>query len=948
MIWILAVVGALVIGGLLSLVVDEELFLLGAVPGFAVGLLVGLTIRVSQLGWALRRMDQRLQRLESTAGAAATAPAPAAAGDADRERESGDRAPAAEAPGSPPAEEAPGGGTPEPPVSPPPPEPASVPPAIALPPSAPPPPRVFPDTPPAPRPPGAVDRALRQVAAFFTGDNAVVRAGLLVLFLGVAFLYSYGVERDWIGVEWNYISVSALAFAALAWAWRQRTTLRDFSILLQGGAVGLLYITVYSAFKLHGLIPQAGAFALLAVLVALAAALALLQNARGLATAGAVGGFLAPVLVSTGLGQHVVLFSFYALINAGIMAIAWFRAWRELTLVGFAFTLGVGSVWAGTAYRPEFFATTEPFLVLFFLMFSLMGVLSALRRPPRLRGYIDATLVFGTPLAAFSLQWALVRRWEMAAAYSALAVAGYYVALARWAWGRASRQAALRPLAEAFLALAVAFVILAVPLALEGLWISVAWVLQGAALVWVGVRQERRLAAAAGVVLQVAAGAWYLARLTVVPLVTADDPAAVWQLLGEIRALLPPVINFYWMSGALVAGAGLVSGWLLSRRQARWEWALPVQWALALWGLAWWLGTQAWEVHDQVEAPYRPAVLLGITAASLALFRWLGRRAPWRPLELSFLLLLPAMGLAVVTLAAAGLEHPFSRLGWAAWPAAVVLWYHGLRAGEGRWPASPWWHPPALWLVGFVAAWELAWQVNHGMGGAGLWGRLVWAVLPAAVVWELGVARRWQGWPAGTYPGAYRRGGLAPVAAWLWLWVLYTGLGWEGDAAPLPYLPLLNPLELVQLGVLAVLAAWLLRQRQWVTRAVPARVVAAAWGASLFLWFNGALARAAHHLMEVPFRLDALLASFRFQALVSVFWGLTALALMVAGSRRDSRALWTVGLGLYGLTVVKLFLMDLAGRGTLERIVSFLVVGLLLVVTGFFARRPAAGGEGTA
>ncbi|MCI5168161.1 MAG: hypothetical protein D3903_19250, partial [Candidatus Electrothrix sp. GM3_4] len=42
-----------------------------------------------------------------------------------------------------------------------------------------------------------------------------------------------------------------------------------------------------------------------------------------------------------------------------------------------------------------FFASTEPFLVLFFLMFTLIGVLFAFRQPAQLRGYVDGTLVFG-------------------------------------------------------------------------------------------------------------------------------------------------------------------------------------------------------------------------------------------------------------------------------------------------------------------------------------------------------------------------------------------------------------------------------------------------------------------------------------------------------------------------------------------------------------------------
>ncbi|MFX5793580.1 DUF2339 domain-containing protein, partial [Acinetobacter baumannii] len=85
------------------------------------------------------------------------------------------------------------------------------------------------------------------------------------------------------------------------------------------------------------------------------------QDAAVLAFMGSAGGFLAPVLVSSGGGSHVALFSYYALLNAGIFAIAWFKAWRALNLLGFSFTFVIGSIWGATAYAPEHFASTEAF-----------------------------------------------------------------------------------------------------------------------------------------------------------------------------------------------------------------------------------------------------------------------------------------------------------------------------------------------------------------------------------------------------------------------------------------------------------------------------------------------------------------------------------------------------------------------------------------------------------
>jgi len=73
---------------------------------------------------------------------------------------------------------------------------------------------------------------------------------------------------------------------------------------------------------------------------------------------------------------------------------------------------------------------------------------------------------------------------------------------------------------------------------------------------------------------------------------------------------------------------------------------------------------------------------------------------------------------------------------------------------------------------------------------------------------------------------------------------------------------------------------------------------------------------------------------------LSVFWGSLAFAAMVLGARRGHRAVWMTGAGLMGLVVAKLFLVELGGRGTVERIISFIAVGALLLVVGYLAPAP--------
>jgi uncharacterized membrane protein len=107
-----------------------------------------------------------------------------------------------------------------------------------------------------------------------------------------------------------------------------------------------------------------------------------------------------------------------------------------------------------------------------------------------------------------------------------------------------------------------------------------------------------------------------------------------------------------------------------------------------------------------------------------------------------------------------------------------------------------------------------------------------------------------------------------------------------------------------------------------------------------FLWLNGILLRSIHHWADVPYRFEPMMASVLVQAALSIFWTVLALALMVTATRLARRGVWMLGATLMGVVVVKLFVVDLSHVGGIERIVSFIGVGVLMLVVGWFAPVP--------
>lgn len=772
-------------------------------------------------------------------------------------------------------------------------------------------------------PPGLFDDVLAIGRDWLLGGNTVVRVGVIVLFFGVAFLLKYAYEHTRIPIELRLAAVSAGAIALLALGWRLRGSRPGYALALQGGGVGVLYLTIFAAFRLYGLIPPVAALALLTGVAAFSAALAILQDSRALAVLGASGGFLAPILTSTGGGSHVMLFSYYALLNAGILAIASHKAWRSLNVLGFVFTFAIGALWGHRYYQPSFFASTEPFLVLFFLFYVAIPVLFARREAPRLAGYLDGTLVFGVPLFGFGLQLALVREMEYAAAWSAAALGAFYLALA-WAVFR-SAGARLRLLVEAFLALGVGFATLAIPLGFEGRWTAALWAVEGAALVWIGIRQDRRTARVFGIVLQFAAGAAFLLDF------------------DRGRGALP-VLNANYLGHVLLALTGLASSWLLRARRGsdRFE-DVRGPAALFVWGTAWWGAGGLREVDQFVNEPYELAAGLVFLSVSCAAFAEIARRLDWSAARYAGLAITPIMALGA-GLAASDAAHPLAYLGFLAWPLAFAVHAFVLRREEDafpRWAAAA--HAGGLLLLAALGAWELGWWVDRMFAASRVWGLVAWALVPGALLAFVSLRAEAIAWPFAKNLRAYVVTGGAPLAAYLIGWTLFANATSNGNPAPLPYLPILNPLDLAQAGALLVVATWFTEAtaRGVLTPSSEERRIAiAGFGVAAFVWANGMLLRTLHHWAGVPFAFDAMTRSVLVQASFSIFWTLIALGAMVIATRRGLRPLWIAGAALMAIVVAKLFVVDLSNAGGVERIVSFLVVGVLMLVIGYFSPVP--------
>jgi uncharacterized membrane protein len=109
-----------------------------------------------------------------------------------------------------------------------------------------------------------------------------------------------------------------------------------------------------------------------------------------------------------------------------------------------------------------------------------------------------------------------------------------------------------------------------------------------------------------------------------------------------------------------------------------------------------------------------------------------------------------------------------------------------------------------------------------------------------------------------------------------------------------------------------------------------------------FLALNAVLLRTLLHWFGIPFAFNIMMESTLVQTSLSIFWAVLALAAMLVATRKKWRVVWLVGAALLAAVVAKLFLVNLSNVGSIERIVSFCGVGMLMLIVGYLSPLPPA------
>ena len=320
----------------------------------------------------------------------------------------------------------------------------------------------------------------------FIGENLINKVGIVITVIGVSIGVKYAIDNQLLSPLTRIILGYMVAGGLLIFALKLKKNYSNFSAVLLSGAMASMYFVTFSAYSFYELLPQVFAFVLMALFTVFTVVAALHYDRQVIALIGLVGAYAVPFLLSDGSGRVVVLFSYMVMINAGILIVALKKYWKWLYYSSFVITWLVFMAWYLEDYEMgKHFATGLLFLSVFYVTFYLAFLGYKLIRKEDFEKQ-DIVLMMANAFAFFGLGYAILDEHDTGSQLLGLftllnAIVHFVVTIVIF-----KRKQADRNLFFFSAGLVLVFITIAVPVQLDGGWVTLLWSGEAALLLWIG------------------------------------------------------------------------------------------------------------------------------------------------------------------------------------------------------------------------------------------------------------------------------------------------------------------------------------------------------------------------------------------------------------------------------------------------------------------------------
>lgn len=172
----------------------------------------------------------------------------------------------------------------------------------------------------------------------FLKQNALTIIGIFTLVLGIGYFVKYAIDKNWIG-ETARVGIGLCTGVGIILIGHfLRKNYSVFSSIITGGGIAVLYFSMTIAFREYHLFAQNTAFLVICLITLISILLSYYYNSQILTIFSLFGGFLAPLMISTGHSNYLFLFTYLSILNMGMLVIVFLKHWKNIGWIAFIFT----------------------------------------------------------------------------------------------------------------------------------------------------------------------------------------------------------------------------------------------------------------------------------------------------------------------------------------------------------------------------------------------------------------------------------------------------------------------------------------------------------------------------------------------------------------------------------------------------------------------------------
>jgi len=389
----------------------------------------------------------------------------------------------------------------------------------------------------------------RNVFEKLLGTNWLSKVGIVTLVLGIGFFVKYAIDQNWIN-EVGRVGIGILTGAIIIGiAHKLKAKYHVFSSILVGGGISVFYITITLAFREYTLFGQTLAFVLLILITVFSVILSLLYDRKELAVFSLLGGFASPLMVSTGVGNYVVLFSYIFILNTGMLILSYIKQWRIIGIISFVLTLSFFWVWTLRSYENQFF-NVSLFISLFFIQFYLLALFDHYKSGKKLSAYQVFLILINnlSALLAYIYVFDSYTPDVRGLITISLAVINAVVLVILFRNSRIDRN-----MIYLVIAIVLSFVSLAIPVQLKGHVITLFWAAESVILLWLWQKSRIKV---------------FNVGFMLISLLVLISYCMDINHLYSYNNTMPVILNRLFITGIVVIAAFAVNAWLLKKHES--------------------------------------------------------------------------------------------------------------------------------------------------------------------------------------------------------------------------------------------------------------------------------------------------------------------------------------------------------------------------------------------